>query len=205
VVSTTSVTVQAMSERSKLLAGKDDVQLVASCLSEEQGAWDELYTRYRRKVFNIAYQFVGKFDEAEDLTQEIFIKVFRALERFDAEGNFQQWLIRISKNHSIDHYRRRRKDREMLLEGSLQLDMTPSKTRNPYRALELNERAAMFKRALTRLPPILRTCLTLRELEGLSYQEIASKLDVPEGTVKSRINRARSEMNRLVGKMRQGG
>ncbi len=187
-----------MSTRSKLLSDKDDAQ-------REEGAWEELHARYRRRVFNIAFQFVGKFDEAEDLTQEIFLKVFRALERFDAEGNFQQWLIRISKNHSIDHYRRRRKDRELLLEGSLQLDMTPSKTRNPYRSLELNERAEMFKKALTHLPPILKTCLTMRELEGLSYQEIATRLDVPEGTVKSRINRARSEMNRLVGKMRRGG
>lgn len=194
-----------MSKRSGVLAGKDDARLVASCLACKEGAWEELHARYRRKVFNVAYQFVGKFDEAEDLSQEIFIKVFRALERFDAEGNFQQWLIRISKNHSIDHYRRRRKDRELLLEGGLHLEMTPSKTRDPYRALELSERAEMFKRALTQLPPILKTCLTLRELEGHSYQEIASSLGVPEGTVKSRINRARSEMNRLVGKMRQGG
>ncbi len=194
-----------MSKRPGELADKNDAQLVANCLAGEVGAWDELHARYRRKVFNIAYQFVGKFDEAEDLSQEIFLKVFRALDRFDAEGNFQQWLIRISKNHSIDHYRRRRKDRELLLDGSLQLEMTPSKTRSPYRTLELNERAEMFKRALSRLPPILKTCLTMRELEGLSYQEIATRLDVPEGTVKSRINRARSEMNRLVGKMRLGG
>jgi len=194
-----------MSKRSGELGGKEDAQLVADCLADEAGAWDELHARYRRKVFNIAYQFVGKFDEAEDLSQEIFLKVFRALDRFDAEGNFQQWLIRISKNHSIDHYRRRRKDRELLLDGTLQLEMAPSKMRSPYRALELNERAEMFKRALTRLPPILKTCLTMRELEGLSYQEIAARLDVPEGTVKSRINRARCEMNRLVGKMRLGG
>jgi len=194
-----------MNERSKQLADRNDAELVAACLAGTEGAWDELHARHRRRVFNIAFQFTGRFDEAEDLSQEIFIKVFRALERFDAEGNFQQWLIRISKNHSIDHYRRRRKDREMLLEGSLQLDITPSKTRSPYRSLELNERAAMFKQALGKLPPILKTCLTMRELEGLSYQEISQRLDIPEGTVKSRINRARSEMNRLVGRMRQGG
>lgn len=181
-----------------------DAVLVERCLRRDDGAWEELLRRYRRRVFNIAYKFVGRFEEAEDLTQEIFFKIYRSLDRFDPAGNFQQWLIRISKNHSIDHYRRRRKDRERLLEGSLHLELAQSTTRSPLRSLELSERARIFRAALDRLPPILRAALTLRELEGLSYQEIAADLGIPEGTVKSRINRARREMARLLERVRGG-
>src|SRR6201989_1548894 len=88
--------------------------LIQRCLRGDQAAWEQIVKQHWRKVFNIAYKFVGKHDEAEDLTQDIFLKVFRALDTFDRRANFRPWLCGISRNLCIDHYRRVRKERETL-------------------------------------------------------------------------------------------
>ena len=89
-------------------------QLIEACLKGDQRAWEAIVHQYRRRVFNVAYKFVGRHDEAEDLTQEIFLKVFKALDTFDRRANFQTWLISISRNLCIDHYRSVRKEREIV-------------------------------------------------------------------------------------------
>src|SRR5436853_4149849 len=91
--------------------------LIQRCLSGDQRAWDEIVRTYWRKVFNVAYKFVGRHDEAEDLTQEIFLKIFKSLDTFDRRANFQTWLISVSRNLCIDHYRSVRKERETIDRG----------------------------------------------------------------------------------------
>ena len=88
--------------------------LIEQCLSGDQAAWDAIVRQNWRKVFNVAYKFVGKHDEAEDLTQDIFLKIFKALNTFDRRANFQTWIISISRNLCIDHYRSVRKERQMI-------------------------------------------------------------------------------------------
>ena len=100
-------------------------QLIEGCLQGDQHAWNVIVTRYWRKVFNVAYKFVGRHDQAEDLAQEIFLKIFKALGTFDRRANFQTWLISVSRNLCIDHYRSVRKEREMVDRSVDAADVSP--------------------------------------------------------------------------------
>jgi len=174
-------------------------QLIEGCLKGDQDAWNLIVTRYWRKVFNVAYKFVGRHDMAEDLTQEIFLKIFKALGTFDRRANFQTWLISVSRNLCIDHYRSVRKEREMVDRSVDAADVSPvSGEPDALVTLERGDRRAMLHRALTRLPDTLRASVLLRDIQELSYQEIADRLALPEGTVKSRINRGRKELTRQI-------
>jgi RNA polymerase sigma-70 factor (ECF subfamily) len=173
--------------------------LIEQCLAGDQVAWEAIVRQHWRKVFNVAYKFVGKHDEAEDLTQDIFLKIFKALDTFDRRANFQTWIISISRNLCIDHYRSVRKERQMIAREVDASDLQPaSKERGPYAAAEHQDLRAMLQRALQTLPVTLRTAVVLRDLQELSYQEIADRLELPEGTVKSRINRGRIELARQL-------
>ncbi len=174
-------------------------QLIERCLKGDQYAWNLIVTRYWRKVFNVAYKFVGRHDMAEDLTQEIFLKIFKALGTFDRRANFQTWLISVSRNLCIDHYRSVRKEREMVDRSVDAADVSPvSNEPDALVTLERGDRRAMLHRALARLPDTLRAAVLLRDIQELSYQEIADRLALPEGTVKSRINRGRKELTRQI-------
>jgi RNA polymerase sigma-70 factor (ECF subfamily) len=177
--------------------------LIERCLLGDQPSWDLIVGRYRRKVFNVAYQFVGRHDEAEDLTQDIFLKIFKSLESFDRRANFQTWLISVSRNLCIDHYRSVRKERETLDHGVDTAQLTAaSKEAGPLDALEQQDRVALLRRALATLPRTLRAAVLMRDIQELSYQQIADTLHLPEGTVKSRINRGRTELARAIRKLR---
>jgi RNA polymerase sigma-70 factor (ECF subfamily) len=173
--------------------------LIEQCLSGDQSAWETIVQQNWRKVFNVAYKFVGKHDEAEDLTQDIFLKIFRALATFDRRANFQTWIISISRNLCIDHYRSVRKERQTIAREVDAGDLQPASTdRGPYQAAEHQDMRVLLKQALQSLPLTLRTAVVLRDLQELSYQEIADRLGLPEGTVKSRINRGRIELARQL-------
>jgi RNA polymerase sigma-70 factor (ECF subfamily) len=169
--------------------------LIEQCLSGDQAAWETIVRQNWRKVFNVAYKFVGRHDEAEDLTQDIFLKIFKALGTFDRRANFQTWIISISRNLCIDHYRSVRKERQTIARevdaGALQ---PASSDRGPYHAAEHQDLRGLLRQGLQALPATLRTAVVLRDLQELSYQEIADQLGLPEGTVKSRINRGRIEL-----------
>ena len=169
----------------------------------DQAAWDTIVRTYWRKVFNIAYRFVGTYEEAEDLTQEIFLRVFRSLSSFDRRANFQTWLISVSRNFCIDRYRSGRRDREVFARdvdaSTLQAEAAGP---DPHARVELQDRVALLREALRALSPQLRTAVVLRDIHELSYQEIADQLRVAEGTVKSRINRGRAELARQLAKLR---
>src|SRR5437667_1059166 len=161
--------------------------LIQRCLQGDQIAWDLIVRQYWRKVFNVAYKFVGKHDAAEDLAQEIFLKIFKSLDTFDRRANFQTWLISISRNLCIDHYRSVRKERETIDRDVNANDLSPvSREIGPVAALEQRDRVELLRAAMAELPATLRTAVLMRDIQELSYQEIADALRLPEGTVKSR-------------------
>jgi RNA polymerase sigma-70 factor (ECF subfamily) len=173
--------------------------LIEQCLSGDQAAWEAVVRQHWRKVFNVAYKFVGKHDEAEDLAQDIFLKIFKALDTFDRRANFQTWIISIARNLCIDHYRSVRKERETIAREVDAGELTPASADiGPDGVLEQSDLRALLQRALEKLPVSLRTAVVLRDLQELSYQEIADRLRLPEGTVKSRINRGRLELARQI-------
>jgi RNA polymerase sigma factor (sigma-70 family) len=179
-----------------------DGDLLQRCREGDEVAWRELVARHTRRVFNLAYRFVGRVDEAEDLTQEIFVKVYQSLGRYRAdEGAFTTWLSTVARNQAIDNYRRRREERLRRSHDPEVLDHMASGEEGPLRTLEREERARLVHRGLKALPPDLREPIVLCDLQGLPYEEAAAVLGIPLGTVKSRINRGRIELaKRLLGR-----
>lgn len=180
-------------------------QLVARCLDGDESAWEDLVRTYTRRVYSICYRFTGRESEAQDLTQEVFLKVFRNVRSFrSGEGSFGVWLARLTRNLLIDHYRRSKNER-VTASIEEQLPMLEEKAAIEGRteaALAGREASEALQKALAKLSPDLRETVILRDVEGLEYREIAQVLGVPEGTVKSRLNRGRSELARALRQMR---
>jgi RNA polymerase sigma-70 factor (ECF subfamily) len=185
-------------------AAPEDIEtLIQRCLRGDQAAWERIVRLHWRKVFNVAYKFVGKHDEAEDLTQDIFLKIFKSLDTFDRRANFQTWLISVSRNLCIDHYRSVRKERQTIDRDVDANELTPAAVdAGPIAALEQRDRVTLLRDALAALPETLRTAVVMRDIQEFSYQDIAERLKLPEGTVKSRINRGRTELARQIRRLR---
>lgn len=181
--------------------GLDETDLLARCVAGETGAWEQIVRQFSRRIYNLCYRFTGRPDEAEDLTQEVFLRVFRTLKSYSpAQGTFATWITSLTRNLLIDHYRRTRKDR---LTASLEDERTgledkAASTPPPDRRVARRELSLLLQQALDRLSPDLREAVILRDLQELEYKEIQTILGVPEGTVKSRINRGRIELARLL-------
>ena len=179
----------------------EDVQLVRRCLGGDAAAWETIVRTHTRRVYNLCYRFTARREEAEDLTQEVFLRVFRTLASYDAaQGPLGVWLHRVARNLLIDHYRAtRRLKQEVSLDDTLPfLEQKESAAPQPDHLFARHELSETMQQALLRLSPELREAVILRDLQELDYKEIAQVLDVPEGTVKSRINRGRSELARLL-------
>lgn len=178
-----------------------DAQLVERCLQGDEGAWENLVKAHTRRVYAICYRFTGKDSEAQDLTQDVFLRVFKSVKSFRAgEGSFAVWLTRLTRNLLIDHYRRTRMER---VTDSIeeQLPMLEEKTALSSRTdaiLAGREASEALQLALAKLSPELRETVILRDLQELEYREVAEILGVPEGTVKSRLNRGRAELARIL-------
>ncbi|MGA2475481.1 MAG: RNA polymerase sigma factor [Terriglobia bacterium] len=183
---------------------EQDQELLDRCLAGEDSAWEALLRDYTRKIYNLCYRFTGRVEEAEDVTQEVFIKVFQTLKSYDAaQGSFSTWLNRVARNHLVDHYRRTRKDR---VTSSLEDELPAAEQKSsphmePTGQVESRERRETLQLALDKLSPDLREAVILRDLHDLDYEEIALVLKVPQGTVKSRINRGRLELGRVLKRM----
>ena len=178
-----------------------ETQLVEQCLSGHEAAWDELVRTYTRRVYVVCYRFTGRESEAQDLTQEVFLRVFKTLKTFrSGEGSFTVWLNRLTRNLLIDHYRRTRLDRATdSIEDQLPvLEETAAIEARTDRILAGREASEVLQAALQKLSPDLRETVILRDIEELEYREIAQVLNVPEGTVKSRLNRGRAELARIL-------
>ena len=186
----------------QVLLNTTDADLLPACRGGDEAAWRSLVELHTRKVFGLAYRFTGRADEAEDLTQEVFVKVYQTLHKYrEADGPFGAWLMAVARNHAIDHSRRGRQERARRTEDPIVLETAEAHEEHPIAGLEREERARLVHRGLRALPPDLRLPLILCDLHGLPYEEIAKSLEVPLGTVKSRINRARLELaKRLLGR-----
>ena len=181
-----------------------DAQLVQQCLRGEGPAWEELVRRHTRRVYNICYRFTGNATDAQDLSQEVFLRIYRTLASYrPAYGAFPTWLTSVTRNLLVDHYRRTRHDRvtDSIDDAMPVLEEKHSQARTPDRLAEASELSAQLQRGLARLSPELREAVILRDLRGLEYNEIQTVLEVPEGTVKSRINRGRIELARVLEEM----
>ncbi len=178
-----------------------DQQLVERCLAGEENAWEDLVKVHTRRVYAICYRFTGSDHAAQDLTQDVFLRVFKSLRSYRlGEGSFAVWLSRLARNLLIDHYRRSKLERVTdSIEG--QLPMLEEKTSGSTRAdsiLAGREASEVLQAGLQKLSPELREAVILRDLEEMEYKEIAQVLNVPEGTVKSRLNRGRAELGRVL-------
>jgi RNA polymerase sigma-70 factor (ECF subfamily) len=177
-----------------------DLQLVDRCLAGDDRAWEQLVLRYQKAVYNLAYRFTGRFDRAEDLAQEVFVKIYRFLANFHrTRGEFKSWMMVMARNHLIDNLRKEKKGWTQS-GGTEELEKLDfhSGTQDPAGYLDQREKIRFVRTCLQELSPDLRGALILRELEGFSYEEIADQVKAPLGTVKSRINRARIELARIM-------
>ena len=181
-----------------------DQKLVERCLQGDDAAWETVVNLYGKRIFNLSYRYTNRRDQAEDLTQDILIRVYQNLRSYRSEaGSFQNWILRVARNLIIDHYRQIR--RYPQTGGSAELEamsIKDEKVPNPHRAAEQIEASRFLQDGLQSLSPELKEAIILRDLEGMAYQDIAELLSVPEGTVKSRINRGRLELAKLLMKRR---
>jgi RNA polymerase sigma-70 factor, ECF subfamily len=181
-----------------------DFTIVERCLSGDAAAWEELVRMHTRRVYGLCYRFTGRESEAQDLTQDVFLRVFRALGSFrSTEGSFTTWLARLTRNLLIDHYRRTRNERITdSIEEQLPRIEGVSAPKRADSAVAGREASELLQAALGKLSPELRETIILRDLQEMEYREIAEVLAIPEGTVKSRLNRGRAELGRLLKKHR---
>ena len=183
---------------------EQDAQLVQQCLQGDGSAWEELVRRHSRRIFNICYRFTGNGTDAEDLSQDVFLRVYRTLGSYrSAHGGFATWVTSVTRNLLIDQYRRSKRDRatDSLDDKLTVVENKESTARRPDEQALLGELSGQVQTALTKLSPDLREAVILRDLQQLEYGEIQRVLSVPEGTVKSRINRGRIELARILQQM----
>ena len=184
----------------------EDVQVVAMlvrrCIAGDAAAWEEIVQTYNRRIYNICYRFAGSGDDAQDLTQDVFIKMYRTLSSYDhTKGAFVTWVTTITRNLLVDQDRltdsfdtaaSEHEDAQPLSE------QIPDHSAPPDAQVRSREVGETVHAALAKLSPELREAVILRDLQDMDYREIATVLKVPEGTVKSRINRGRAELARLL-------
>ncbi len=171
--------------------------LIERCKKGENAAFDQLIRNYEKRVYNLAYRLSGSYDEASDVSLDAFVRVFQAIKHFRGDSNFATWLFRIVTNVYLDRRKRMKNRQHLSLEEYIELEDSVVKRQiedpspAPSTIAETNERNAALHKAVASLPDYQRVMIVLYHTEGLSYDEIAEALDLPIGTVKSRLNRAR--------------
>ncbi len=194
------------------LAARSDQEIVALARAGEEAAYRELIRRYERPLFSLLYRMVRDRELAEDLAQETFVKALNAIESYRPEFKFSSWIFKIANNAAIDHLRRRELD-TLSLEGSPHAE-TPeaveatalqigNRQESPLDAVEARELGGQIEQAIGQLRPEYRSCILLRHVEGRAYEEIAEILNLPLGTVKTYIHRARNELRQALAHLRE--
>jgi RNA polymerase sigma-70 factor (ECF subfamily) len=183
-----------------------DTQLVQRCLDGDARSWETIVRTYTGRLVNMAYRYTGNYSVAEELAQDVFLRVYENLSSFHSNtGSLQNWVLRVGRNLIIDHYRAHKREKNVA--GSDELEVLDfdhyGKAAGPFETLYLREKAEFLYAGLESLSLELKEAVILRDIEGLAYQEIADMLEIPEGTVKSRINRGRIELAKIL-KKRKG-
>lgn len=183
-------------------------KLVRQCMAGDSQAWQQLVVSQHRRIYAICYRFTGSSTDAEDLTQDVFLKLYKNLASFDTQkGSFQTWITTLARNLLVDHFRRTRLDRasdslDATFDGEEDGQTMGDRLADPRPSQEQHvaslELKVKVQNALKQLSPELREAVILRDLEDMDYKEIAQVLRIPEGTVKSRISRGRGELARLL-------
>ncbi|MGH2708026.1 MAG: RNA polymerase sigma factor [Actinomycetota bacterium] len=193
-------------------AGLTDQEVVLVARAGQEAAYRELIRRYERPVFALLFRMVRDRELAEDLAQETFIKALNAIESYRPEFKFSSWIFKIANNAAIDHLRRRELD-TLSLDGSPHAE-TPEamqatalqigvRQQSPLDAVEAKELGGSIEAAIGRLRPEYRACILLRHVEGRAYEEIAEILNLPLGTVKTYIHRARNELRQALAHLKE--
>ena len=193
-------------------SSQDWTQVVRRCMDGDSGAWAELVGAEHRRVYGHCYRFTGNASDAEDLTQDVFLKIYSNLSSFDPNrGSLQVWITTMTRNLLVDNFRRTRNQRATTslddgwesAEELKPVDRLVAHGSSPHESAAKNQLGAVVQEALTCLPADLREAVILRDLQDLDYKEIASVLAIPEGTVKSRISRGRAELARRLERNRR--
>ena len=187
-----------------------EAQFIARLVARDESAFNELVVTYERRVFALVFRMLGGRDEAEDLAQEVFVQVFKAIDQFRGESKLSTWIYRIAvnlcKNRSKYLSRRHLGDQDDVDAMAERVPLSAAKgvsvgdVSRPDHLVEGMQLEVVVKRAIAELEPEFREVLVLRDVEDLSYEEIASITGLPDGTVKSRIHRARAQLRALVEK-----
>ncbi len=180
-------------------------ELVRRARAGDGSAWEDIVSAFSRRIFNLAYRFTSSVEGAEDLTQEVFIRIYRTLDQYDSkQGDLANWLMRLARNLIIDDYRHRQRNPQNTMADTVddhQYHLRAVGT-SAHKEMERREIAAQVQEGIDKLPSDLKTCVILRDIEEMTYQEIVEVLRIPEGTVKSRINRGRIELAKILRRMR---
>ena len=183
----------------------DGADLVRRCRAGDGTAWEDIVSLFSRRIFNLAYRFTSSVEAAEDLTQEVFIRIYKTLDQYDSkQGDLSNWLMRLARNLIIDDYRHRQRNPQNAYADDVEDHSYHLRAigTSAQKEIERRELCVQVQEGIDKLPPDLRTCVILRDIEELSYKEIVDALDIPEGTVKSRINRGRIELAKILRRMR---
>jgi len=180
---------------------KTDSELIADCLQGQTDAFGQLVTRYQERLFGTLVTMLGSAEDARDVAQDAFVQAYQKLESFRGQSAFYSWLFRIALNSSVDHHRRQRRptvsiDAAREQSGAEPTDLHPETS--PSFGIERTERQKLVQLALSKLSPEYREVLVLKEMEDLKYEEIATLVKIPVGTVRSRIHRGRAELKDIL-------
>ena len=187
----------------KTIDADEDIEFVLACQKGDTESFEVLVERHQKKMLNIAYRMMGDYNEACDVTQEAFLAAYKSIKKFKAEAKFSTWLYRIVINYSKNRLKQLRgigqregvsidDSGEIKIEGAL--CQSSASDANPGTQMEIRERKAQVQKCITSLDEEYRDVLVLRDIQGLSYEEIKDILKIPEGTVKSRLSRARNAL-----------
>lgn len=192
-------------EALRAAAENSGVDLARRARVGDDAAWEEIVTTFSRRIFNLAYRFTSSAEAAEDLTQEVFVRIYRTLDQYDPrQGDLSNWLMRLARNLIIDDYRHRQRNPQNTMADTVddhQYHLRSIGT-SAQKEIERRELARQVQEGIDKLPDDLRTCVILRDIEEMTYQEIVDALQIPEGTVKSRINRGRIELAKILRRMK---
>jgi len=186
----------------------DDKELVVAFLDGDRGSFEQLVLRHQDRVFGLCFRLLGSRQAAEEAAQEVFVKVFKNLDRFRGDSRFSTWLYRVTINHTrnVHGHRTRRRERDHLSidaaasneEGTSSPLHLSDSSRSAEEELIADERVQQLREELAMLDPLWQEILVLRDVEGLSYEDTAAALSVAPGTVKSRLHRARTELRKRM-------